>query len=714
MKKNNNYFSKPDFKDLLNSFSLISGIFVVVFLTVVLILTLPLNSLSAFKTYSESMNNEWGLFAINHDYETIPYILFPFLLGLSQFMFLHYKKNCQAVFAFPVRRKTIFNNRIILPFALMLLGATIIKTVALAQNIEIFCYSTELLILWLINLFRLFSMALFTYSTAVVFAILCGRFFEAAVAGYSFLFIPLSLYLLGFETARNTLYGYAESDVMFFDLFTQISIFNLDSLGNFNCYGGFNLELSLKNPLFYVSIFYVAFSVIALISVKRYFIKKYKPENSGFRGVSKIANFIICISPACFAGYYACAIFARYVFDGPKSSKIVPIYIITLLVIILFCLICTFFIHLSVKKIKGAITPLISLSLVVIILAGVYSSDIFGTYNKIPSAEKIQRIQINPPQPTYNVLPQSDSVNMGILKNLTFYTFNTPEDIEKCLDFYKVITENRDEETGYDIDILFLLKGENDFITRKFDFTDKEVVKAALKLWDTDAVKDSVTREFFPEGYPVETGQEIKCKYYDSSITIHSLYTARTVEKLEKEDFDALRKAVLKDTLNLSVEERYFPDTDYLGSIDFTITLDGYADLGNNQHGFISSPSTPVNENMTETIKVLKEIGLYESLFKKEEIVCAYTINVTELDKMIHFSMGENYPCPLYYIAGEFQKSKLDLSLCNQLTDKEKVTELIKNSQRFYLTGEKEMTALVVSYKNDTDNYSVYFLPEGT
>ncbi len=112
-------------------------------------------------------------------------------------------------------------------------------------------------------------------------------------------------------------------------------------------------------------------------------------------------------------------------------------------------------------------------------------------------------------------------------------------------------------------------------------------------------------------------------------------------------------------------------------------------------------------------LEVLKKAGLYDSLFKKREILNAYTIDLQTLKDETRKPYTPFAPDSIYFNAGTIAKEELDTALCNQLLDSEKIDSLINESQRYYYTEDKDMQALVVEYKNLPDQYMIYFLPKG-
>ncbi len=712
MKKSKSYLSKPSTKDLANSLPLYSIIFIIGFIFFLAIFTLEPSNVSdgkflGFSSYSRSLNNEWLTFTVaNVEYENSLFMLLPFLLGLSQFMFLHYKNKSYSTFSFPLSRKTIFNNRVVLPFVLIVIATLIIKIIALDQNVMIFGFSFRLFLYWIIHIFRILSVALLSYSTAIVFSILCGRYLEAAIAGLSLHLFPMVFILFVGKVTETTLYGvsgsvaFASAD----EFFRSGYVFASDSLCQFNCYKGIGTFYLFDYISTYIPLLYIAISIVALVIIKRYFVKSYKAEICGFKGVSKLANFIICLTPVTFAGFYAISITYHQIFVIPPRKLLPVVYIASILVMLLVAYICGLLIHFSFKKAKGTLISGVAMSVVLILFSVFFATDMFGIFNKLPEEDEIKEIMLVPSD------RNEASTNMGIL-NGPVYKLNSPEDIRKCLEFNEAIIKNRRENVGQSVGVYFELKN-GEMVHRTYHYLDTASSKASLEMWNTDAVKADIEKQLFPDNYLTENGKKVNCNYEESRVVMFSQYHARTTNKLDKAQLDFLRTAVLKDNRNLSVNDKYFPNSQYLGTLNFTIHLNEAAEINAGYATTVTYYNTPVYENSTETIKALKQLKLYDKLFKEQKILNAYIVDLNVLRNEIKKSEYISAPNPIYYDAGMVAKSQIDLSICDQILDPNKIDSLISESQRYYYTESSDMDALLMEYEQNTDDYIIYFLPK--
>ncbi len=211
MKKLKSFLSKPSVRDIMNALPIFTIVFITVFMIVEVLICLDPTRYKdgiflGFKEYSagymagDEPYSPLLTFTVIEYYETYLFLIIPFLTGLSQFMFLHNKNSCYSLFSFPVSKKTVFNNRVTLPFAAFVVITLVIKLIALDQNIMLYGFSVKLLLYWFSHIFRLLSIALLGYATAVVFSILCGKTLEAAIAGVSLHLFPWALYLFDSPT----------------------------------------------------------------------------------------------------------------------------------------------------------------------------------------------------------------------------------------------------------------------------------------------------------------------------------------------------------------------------------------------------------------------------------------------------------------------------------------------------------------------------------
>ncbi len=725
MKKLKSFLNKPSIKDLGNSVPLFSIIFIAGFIIAAAILTLdPSNihegKLLAFESYAKAYNMEWGTFTANGEYETLVYYIIPFLLGLSQFMFLHYKKQCYSVLSFPVSRKTIFNNRVVFPFIIIPIALVIIKLIALSQNIAIFGLSFELIFFWLEHILRIFSITLFSYTTAIVFSILCGRYLEAAFAGFSFLALPLAVIKTVSYIWEEAFFGleiwpsFLSSSL----ILEYISMFSQYFVGSFIMHNALTFKEKIDVTLIVISLLYIILSVVALILIKRYFIKGHKAENSGFKGVSKIANFIICFTPAVFASVFVMgAVMSGFL--KIRQIKTLPIFYLSgILTALIVAYIIGIIIHFSPKKALKALVSGGAVGGGIIVVAVVCAVCGLSVFNKVPSAEDVEEIRFSSPYRISYESTENEPVNMGVLNGYE-YCFTSEKDITLTLELLESALENRDQNVGQDMTFYIRTK-DGEMINARFDLSNTVTSKKSLELWETDAVKERIENLLFPERFPVETTfegenppKEPKIKYNESSVTITSLYNVKTKKALSENDLNKLRDAALKDSLKLTVEEKYFPNSKLYGTVIFSLQLDGLTSLREGYSASSTACQIPVHENSVNTIKALKELNLYESLFKEQEIVNAYTMDLEEL-RTFRINEYRFTPPSLWYNADSgnlITKEKFDTSKANQILDPNKIDELITNSQRYYYTEGSEMQALIVEYKEPSDAYTIYFLP---
>ncbi len=725
MKKSKSFLNKPSVKDLGNSVPLFSIIFVAFFVGMVTYLTLNPSNVHegvflAFRDYAKSLNNEWGTFTAIEDYGTIVYVLLPFLLGLSQFMFLHYKKKCYSVLSFPVSRKTIFNNRVVFPFILIPIAIVIIKFIALSQNIAIFGFSFELMFFWFEHILRILSITLLSYTTTIVFSILCGRYLEAAAAGFSFLTLPLAVIKIVSYIWEEAFFGLetCPSSLSSSLILEYISVFSPYCGNSFVMHNALSFKEKIDVPLIVISLLCIILSVVALILIRHYFINGYKAENSGFKGVSKIANFIICFTLATLAACYVMgAVMSGFL--KVRQIKTLPIFYLSgILTALIVAYIIGIIIHFSPKK---ALKSLVSGGAVgggIIVVAVVCAVCGLSVFNKLPSAEDVEEIRFSPSWRIPYESTENEPVNMGALNGYE-YCFTSEKDITLVLELLESALENRDENVGQDMTFCIRTK-DGDMIDARFDLSNTVTSKKSLELWETDAVKERIENLLFPEQFPVEPTfegenppKEPKIKYKESSVTITSLYNVKTKKVLSENDLNKLRDAALKDSLKLTVEEKYFPNSKLYGTVIFSLQLDGLTSL---REGYSASNTVcqiPVHENSVNTLKVLKELKLYECLFKKQEIINAYTMDLEELRT---FRINEHLftPPSLWYNAdsgNSITKENFETSKANQILDPNKIDQLITDSQKYYYTEGSEMQALIVEYKEPSDTYAIYFLP---
>ncbi len=717
MKKLKSFLNKSSVRDMLNSLPVFSIIFSSIFIASIFIITLdPTHyyegSFLEFSSFFRSYEKEAITFAVFSELETFPYALLPFLTGLSQYMFLHYKKQCYSVFSYPVNRKTIFVNRSAIPFIIIIAATVAIKLIALNENISLVGFSAELFAAWVINVIELLSTALISYTTAITLSILSGRYLEAAFAGLSLHIFPVVLVEFLRTIAQNTLYGGYQRSVTdeIYHFLYDIYPFSQNNLSMVSVSENINFRENLTNPTFISSVIYILLCVIILLLTKYFFINFYKPEKCGFKGTSKIINFLIALTPVTYAGAVVLSLL-----EGIFAYRYIPlqylplVFVIVILTMILSSIVISVVINFTPKKLKSGVAPAVALSVILVVFGGICVSDLFGTYNKLPEKDNIEEVYLSVSNDSYevaNVFTESGVLN-GYL-----YSFTSSDDIDLCLDIYKSAIENRTETVDYSVDITFWLKNGSS-ITRTFACTNAKTVALSTKLWDSDSFRESTKKAIFPEKYCLNgKGEKATCDYDECKVLITSPYNASTKLTVSKEQFDSLRTAVAEDIKNISSEERHYPTAPQIGNLYFIIALSDAVQTDENYYSRSIHYNIAINGDMVKTIEVLKQTGLYNLFAKKQKVLNAYVMDLKELKEALVPSNTLIKTALPNFNGGKIAKHYLETENLDKLIDESKIDELIKDGQLYYLSFNKDMKVLVIEYENEANDYVVYLLPD--
>ncbi len=637
MKKSNLSLNKTIArKDLINSFTVLSALLIIIYGILMYLFTLsPETSENGVITSSI----EASLFSLSMQryifcYETGSAVLLTVLgglaLGLIQFEFLHRKKYCSSLFSFSVSRKRLYFNRLILPLVLMIICSLIPHFIALKINIDAFGVSTTMLSWFLIHILTFVQILTTTYAISVTACMFTGRTIEAAAGAISIASIPSAIWYVTENLFERLLFGYFDSSILvnFDPTYLCVAIFCSQITGHY----AINTPISSTYIWHLVcSMVWIILSIVLMLSLAPYFSKKYKPENSGFKGINKGMVFIISFT----IPFYLTALFAEiletYLYPNISLNSNLSIVILSALISFAISIVCGILIHFTHKKLKISLISGATLAGSIAVITILSLTGIFGAYNKIPDTSEIEKIEVEAPFSEF--FPDLDlytDFSMQLVYNsTTALLINEKEDIEIVRNLHEKASERCENATASKLCLTYTLK-DGSKITRDYRYLSEEVTEEIIKLWDTQAAKEMYKRCLFPKYEGVEaldsdpdytlgyyeqphimnyTDEEAVLKITAKDGTEHSI-----LDEVSERDFIRLKNAIYKDICELNSSEWFTPEKPQIGKISFSnanyqqfsgrkILVDFY-----------------INENMKNTIKALKEINLYKYFENKKDI----------------------------------------------------------------------------------------------
>lgn len=654
MKKSNQFSNKRIAKkDLINSITTTSALLIVLYG-----LALTFFTISPEKDFINGgimFNLAGSLFSINQEayrfsFETPSCLLLTLIggmaLGISQFEFLHRKKYNSTLLSFGISRKRLFANRVIIPLIAMVIALTIPNLVALKLNLNTYGLSTELLSYFALEYLRLLQVLIIGFVCSVAACFFAGRTVEAVAGSISLVAFPISLaYVIG-EIFEKFLYGFTTYyNVDGRSVLTALDPTYITSLV-FNTIPGTH---SLNTPFTRIdivdiiaSIIWLVLCLLALAFLSRFYSKSYKPENSGLKGINKGLVFLSSFTIPLLITTIIIEAVDNYFY--PAISDIYQKIATILAVIIGFicCIICNLIINFTYKKLKISVASGICLILVVALCVIIGATGVFGTYNKVPSAEEIEKVEITSP---FNEFLPAVHDYEGFTEQIR-YTSGTSliatgkEDIELILDLHQLVAEKKDDVTASDFKITYTKKDGTTF-SRNYRYLGEDITQEIIKLWDTKAAKDVYKEALFPKADINSDGAFILDEVYLTStnafvadykedravLNITSKYGATTsvLKDITEDDYTKIKKAIYKDVCTLTSDEWFAPEETQIGKISFAYSsYFGYSAEGPETLDIYVTP------NMKNTIKVLKELNLYKHFECKKKIEQVYVGDIKE------------------------------------------------------------------------------------
>lgn len=745
MKKSNQSLNKTiAIKDLINSISAPTAFLTVIFGILMFLLVLsPQQNVYGKTTYfieqmlSAAETTTFYHFCAEHENVFFTAILGGLALGISQFEFLHRKKYASTLFSFGIKRNTLFLNRLIIPLALALICIILPYTIALKLNIEIFGFKADMFPWFFFELIRVIRVFLTSYTISIIACMFTGRTIEAIAGAISIATLPLATVTLTDVIFELSLFGYAGTFYSkIADILVKADPIFFSSLVHSR---GYDIGHPINTPLDADAIIQIVFSAIwiivsfvAIALIKGYFCKKYKPENSGFKGINKGIIFLISFTAPLFISALAIEYTSGEFFPVISNSMVFLVIGIGVISGFVAAFVCGLVIHFTHKKLKtsflGGCAFVCTVALVVVL--GI--TGIFGVYHIPPKTEEIAKIVVQ--APFHEFFPDiyeyySDFTQQYASDTNTALVITDKDDIGVVLNLHKTISESNENATTSSFNLTYTLK-DGSTITREYRYTGEEATKELLKLWDTKAAKEMYKNFLFPQFDGVENldyYSSLSARYehpfimdYNDKqayilITTRDLETKNILNKITEADFIKLKKALYKDICVLNSSQWFTPEETQIGAISFCYA--SYQKFSNEANGaeFYITP------NMTNTIKALKDIDLYKYFESKKEIekvlvadVKDYiswenrTLALNKKDVAVHQSYftymhnGWCHVCFTSYENGQYMPP------VKEITDKIQIKSLIEKG---YIAYNILNDGKIVFVKYADGTYSSYVIP---
>ena len=605
-------------------------------------------------------------------------IIAAILCAIMVFRDLSNKKTANVYYSLGFSRSSLFASTY-LAGAVSILGMVVIPfALSFVINMFAFGFSTELLTACIFVISCLANVSLLAYTVSAIAMTLTGMLFEGVF--FSFFLNSVSpIFTFAscmFSDGLLTGGGFVEADANYYygsfeNSFTSAflgklsfmnglshSAYEVDRLGcclytsDIEGLEDFLSEESWRTPSF---IPLLVWSVIlaGIIALGFYIFNRKKAENIGFFASCPVlyriffGTLIVGFSSlGCSAG--------RTITKGLTWLYILIVLAVCLVITTIFVLILT---KLSRMRFKKEFKMFGIYSLAVILFAAVFSTGFFGYQNRIPAVEKVEKVTITAFNADTNdyfssQIADSDSastsITVGNFSSYETYTFNKKaditdvEEIHKGLiaaDGIKMSKNYKETKVGVKVNIIYTLKNGKTLSRSYYRITPELIDRYLANKSIGENVKLGLIEELNWAITSANNTEFIDGVKLDTFYTVFSndLTRATNVE-LSSVELQALLEAYMLDMEKLSTEDVISPKCKTLGGIairsdhmvygEWKEELESEELLGLSSeleyqsllnYSFNYYPENvfvTINENMTNTVKWAKDVGIYKYFSK--------------------------------------------------------------------------------------------------
>ncbi len=696
------------------------------------------------------------------------------LSAVCLFNFITSKKMVNVYYSLGITRTKLFCGKYFSGLLMLFVASALPLIAIFFANIFTVGYSASLFKVCLFYFLYLFTVAATSYTvTSAVFAVV-GTTFETAIFSCILLFVPdiflfsiqalMDKFLYGnpygmsFNYVNAMDYGYGDTVATLSGRFGILSplFWGKEQMITYALSKKTDIKevVPAVSPQFSVALLWIALTV-GLFFLAVFFFNRRKAEISGFIGTNRVLNTTVSALSA-FAAYC----YAMYITDEMLIGIVIGTLAFTAVHLILEAVV--------LRDGKKFLRGLYKLPVGIAICVGmtfIFNGGLFGFSSKLPDIEDIESVAVTPVGTTAEYGLFSDAWHYGNY-DLSFYSygrslageFTSKNDIKAVLDVHKSITETPEEERTLknNIQIVYTLKNGTK-LRRSFDAISPETYKKVLYLEDCDYF-DETLKEFFtgtirtfnrydnsPDTIFADGQKNVRKNYYVDFYSSHADKVFKLT--LSEKDRIALIDALYKDISARTAEEKYYPSSQVVGFVMFSygdeeLTAETAPEKTEVEESVFSvrysdflysnpwNPyfSTHITEDMTNTVKLLKEIGIYEKMTATPTYISAEVIPANEVYE-IAFGQ-DNYIMPRITrcfvttyssvkstIAHEGDYARYEDTVGTKAnntiyTDKSIINDLVKNCRTVYEQDDID-DGYFVSFKTENGDTSLCFIPDG-
>lgn len=598
-------------------------------------------------------------FYIIYTYYSDVYVgmLLGFLLAFFQFRFLSEKDACYTKLSFGMKRKALFLSNAFYPLACAVFIVFISKLAAVIVNIFYLGLHVNIIKMFVLSTLATVIPIIFAFAVTVIANVITTRKLETILLTASVIALPYTLSALTRNIFSITLFGYGEDPLAPNEISNLIYKINpaemLFDFGEFYYFSYGVTEKTAFGAEILWCIICIGACIGALLLTASFFEKRFKPENCGKKGASKLSLTLI--------SFTASSLLSTVIIEntGPDYTftviKPVTRILSGLVVGSVVAIIINLLVMLGKKKIKQGLLGIGISAGVMGLLIVIGLTGCFGFSTKIPDIEDISSIYVYVPfDDMYENTPNSYFEESYAYTSLDI---TDKDDFEIIKNIHQSAIKTKGiSETSVACDIEYTLKN-GDVIRRYYYDVSEETAMESIKLWDTKAVKEYYKVKL-NQGKPEETTEDAEIlesydDYYfdnqplstvnplviaskDLTLTVLSRFSDENPDKtITYEIMLEIMGALYKDICTLSAEEWFMPEEQY-GALIFdsasTIHQDGvefndvFSELNYTFY---------VNSNMTNTVNTLKKHGYFQYFECTKEVEKAHIVTADNLASYI-------------------------------------------------------------------------------
>ena len=485
---------------------------------------------------------------------------------------------------------------------------------------------------------------------------------------------------------------------------TILSLFDPLYTLNSNVYGfanqNYSTNLWYETPAFYIikNLVWIGILIFVVFLIEKHFVKQFKAEFCNRSGKNKIVRVMCTLTPAllvmsmCMSGFYQ-AVLVDTIPLASAFMLLTSLFFAIILTLIFIVLLYRKEIHIGYSFLGIGIAAGISAVVYLVSVTGCFG---YSTY--MPDTQKVKSVMVNEVAGVLNryssscfyVPSESSSVDIS---------FKTPQELELIKDIHKFVATDKKHDTNENFTVIYELEN-GEVIYRTYPCLSDEACEKISTLWETQTVRDfykvilnqdeelnstdynsfwlSWEKSFafnknskvinesgyyddygyyadYSSGYDEATGYRTIAAA--DSLVIYSKdgkHTCVTNENISSEVMENLKKAIYTDYMNMSAAQHYKPQKQ-LGVISLAscvALIDSESDYWDEEYdGKLTAKRAlenneeslyrfPVTSDMVNTIKVLKDAGVYKCFESDTKIAEAHLIDSQKLISWQHQGIG--------------------------------------------------------------------------